>query len=270
MKTTSLLKPKNRPLDPSRRRSFGISVLLTAFAMGVCIAAETIQTTGVPGSPSATTTIDGKQLPPPDPTFGGVINEKASESKPWWPPTVVPSLVGRLLLGAELAGASIPVARVTGIALIALGVSCLPRSVPGRLGQALVGMLTYSLLVTLYLLYLGVRGEWVGPLLWPAVAVHAVLTMVLVVPRMGILSMEIVATGKSPLPQAAARQTRESPPQKTVRSGQSLQSRSRKLCQINLEIGRLYAPHSEGFDSALACAPHRNAHAPTPSLCARL
>src|SRR5260370_634783 len=73
---------------------------------------------------------------------------------------IAPSLVGRLLLGAELVGASIPVARVTGIALIALGVSCLPRSLRGRLGQALVGMLTYSLLVTLYLLYLGVRGEW--------------------------------------------------------------------------------------------------------------
>ena len=95
---------------------------------------------------------------------------------------VAPSLVGRLLLGAELAGASIPVARVTGIALIALGVSCLPRSVWAGLNQALVGMLTYSLLVTLYLLYLGVRGEWVGPLLWPAVALHAALTMLLVAP----------------------------------------------------------------------------------------
>ena len=94
---------------------------------------------------------------------------------------VDPSLVGRLLLGAELAGASIPVARVTGIALIALGVSCLPRSVWAGLSHALIGMLTYSLLVTVYLLYLGVRGEWVGPLLWPAVAVHAVLTMLLVV-----------------------------------------------------------------------------------------
>ena len=39
---------------------------------------------------------------------------------------VVPALVGRLLLGAELTGVSIPVARVAGIALIALGVACLP------------------------------------------------------------------------------------------------------------------------------------------------
>ena len=42
------------------------------------------------GSPSATTSIPGKQLPPPDPKFGGVINLKASESKPYWSPRVVP------------------------------------------------------------------------------------------------------------------------------------------------------------------------------------
>jgi len=49
-----------------------------------------VQTTGTPGSPGATTTIDGKQLPPPDPKFGGVIKDTATDSKPWWPPTVVP------------------------------------------------------------------------------------------------------------------------------------------------------------------------------------
>ena len=52
--------------------------------------ADAQQITGVPGSPSATVTIDGKQLPPPPMPFGGVIKEKASESKPWWPPRVVP------------------------------------------------------------------------------------------------------------------------------------------------------------------------------------
>ncbi len=48
------------------------------------------QITGVLGSPSATTTIPGNQLPPPPPKFGGVINESAKNSKPWWPPRVVP------------------------------------------------------------------------------------------------------------------------------------------------------------------------------------
>jgi arylsulfatase A-like enzyme len=48
------------------------------------------KTTGTPGSPSATTTIDGKQLPPPDPKFGGVIKDDALSSKYWWAPRIVP------------------------------------------------------------------------------------------------------------------------------------------------------------------------------------
>jgi arylsulfatase len=48
------------------------------------------QINGVPGSPSATMTLDGKQLPPPTPKFGGVIKESAKDSKPYWPPSVVP------------------------------------------------------------------------------------------------------------------------------------------------------------------------------------
>jgi hypothetical protein len=87
---------------------------------------------------------------------------------------IVPSLVGRLLFGEELTGIVIPVARVLGIALLALGVGCWPGS------TALCGMLTYSGLVTLYLLYLAIRGEWVGPLLWPVVALHGILSALLV------------------------------------------------------------------------------------------
>jgi arylsulfatase A-like enzyme len=74
--------------------SIGRQVLIMT-AMVIALAVSSVSTiaqqvTGVPGSPSATTTIDGKQLPPPDPKFGGVIKEKASESKPAWPPRVVP------------------------------------------------------------------------------------------------------------------------------------------------------------------------------------
>jgi hypothetical protein len=85
---------------------------------------------------------------------------------------IVPSLVGWLLLGTEPTGVAIPVARVLGVALIGLGVACWP-------GPALLGMLTYGALATLYLSYLGIRGDWVGPLLWPAVVLHAVLTLLL-------------------------------------------------------------------------------------------
>ncbi|MGZ4973667.1 MAG: sulfatase-like hydrolase/transferase, partial [Limisphaerales bacterium] len=60
-----------------------------AIALGtVCSIAQ--QVSGTAGSPSATTTISGKQLPAPDPKFGGVINDTAVKSKPWWAPRVVP------------------------------------------------------------------------------------------------------------------------------------------------------------------------------------
>ena len=48
------------------------------------------QITGTPGSPDATTTISGKQLPAPDPKFGGVIKDDALQSKAWWAPRIVP------------------------------------------------------------------------------------------------------------------------------------------------------------------------------------
>jgi hypothetical protein len=85
---------------------------------------------------------------------------------------IVPSLVGRLLLGEKLAGVAVPVARVAGIALIALGVACWP-------GTPLVGMLTYSASVTLYLAYVGFAGGLSGVLLWPAVVLHVILTALL-------------------------------------------------------------------------------------------
>ena len=65
-------------------------IIVLLIALAVTLPAMAQEITGVPGSPSATTTISGKQLPPPDPKFGGVIKEKASESKAYWPPRVVP------------------------------------------------------------------------------------------------------------------------------------------------------------------------------------
>jgi hypothetical protein len=85
---------------------------------------------------------------------------------------IVPSLVGQLLLGKELTGVAIPVARVAGTALIALGIACWP-------GPPLVGMLTYSVAVTVYLAYLGFAGGFAGVFLWPAVALHAFLSLLL-------------------------------------------------------------------------------------------
>ena len=90
---------------------------------------------------------------------------------------IVPSLVGQLLLGAALTGIAVTVARVAGIALIALGVACWP-------GPPLIGMLTYSAAVTLYLAYLGIEGTWAGCLLWPAVLAHITLMVLLLRARL--------------------------------------------------------------------------------------
>ena len=66
-------------------------LLASVIAIASCLGtASAQQVSGVLGSPSATTTLDGKQLPPPDPKFGGVIKERASESRQWWAPRVVP------------------------------------------------------------------------------------------------------------------------------------------------------------------------------------
>jgi glucan phosphoethanolaminetransferase (alkaline phosphatase superfamily) len=87
---------------------------------------------------------------------------------------IVPAFVGKLLLGEELIGISIPIARAFGIALIALGVACWPSI------SALKGMITYSLLVSIYLTTVALEGEFVGKFLWPAIVLHIVLTILLI------------------------------------------------------------------------------------------
>jgi arylsulfatase A-like enzyme len=72
----------------NRNLALGTLVLVTLFGGGNAISAQ--QVTGTLGAPSATTTIDGKQIPPPPPKFGGVITETYKTSTPWWPPRVVP------------------------------------------------------------------------------------------------------------------------------------------------------------------------------------
>jgi hypothetical protein len=92
----------------------------------------------------------------------------------------VPSVVVRLLLGGEISGASIPLGRVAGFGLLSLGVACWPgRDATASTAPALRAMLTYNSLTTLYLLCLGIGGKWVGPLLWVAVSLHGILSLLL-------------------------------------------------------------------------------------------
>src|SRR5208337_679150 len=88
-----------------------------------------------------------------------------------------PQVVVRLLFGADVGGVGVTMSRLAGIALIGLGVACWPGA---DTRWALNGMVTYSGLAMLYLVWIGVRGEAAGLLLWPAIVVHAILVVLLV------------------------------------------------------------------------------------------
>jgi hypothetical protein len=98
--------------------------------------------------------------------------------------TVQPSWLVWLLLGLVLSQAGEALGRITGFALLALAWACWPRreGASGRAG-APIALLIYNLLTTIYLAYLGIGEELAGVLLWPAVAIHAVLSIILVSTR---------------------------------------------------------------------------------------
>jgi hypothetical protein len=87
-----------------------------------------------------------------------------------------PPMVVRLLFDAEISGVGVNMSRLAGIALVGLGAACWPGT---DLRRAFQGIVTYSVLAMLFLIYIGVRSEGVGLLLWPGVIVHAVLVVLL-------------------------------------------------------------------------------------------
>jgi hypothetical protein len=90
----------------------------------------------------------------------------------------VPAIVVQLLLGGELIGVGIPLGRVAGVALLALGVACWFASyeVQNRAARGLVSAMTlYNLGVVLILGIAGLQSQPVGIALWPAVILHAAM-----------------------------------------------------------------------------------------------
>jgi arylsulfatase A-like enzyme len=83
-------RTKNRNMKTSQRQNLMVAALSLVLGAAFALPANGQQTTGTPGAPDATTTIDGKQLPPPPAKFGGVIKDGALQSTPWWAPRVVP------------------------------------------------------------------------------------------------------------------------------------------------------------------------------------
>ena len=90
-----------------------VRIALVSAVSALCLGAfgaAAQQPQNAPGSPSATSTIDSRQLPPPDPAFGGVIEQGALQSKPWWAPRVVPpkGAPNVLLIITDDAGFGVP------------------------------------------------------------------------------------------------------------------------------------------------------------------
>lgn len=93
---------------------------------------------------------------------------------------VSPPLVAHLVLNGDLNAAGEAIGRIGGFGLLALGAACWPGSFTanGKNG-AIRGLLAYNALASLFFIFLGVRAALVGPLLWPAAILHAVLTVLL-------------------------------------------------------------------------------------------
>jgi len=90
----------------------GFIAVMVIFLVAACTAmpARTGKIHGESGSPSATVTLSGEQLPPPVPAFGGEIKQDALSSKPWWPPRVTPpeKAPNVLLIITDDAGFGVP------------------------------------------------------------------------------------------------------------------------------------------------------------------
>ena len=93
---------------------------------------------------------------------------------------IVPALFDWLILGAELSEPGQALGRLAGIALFGFGLASWPAPAVGGPTSTVRALSIYNLLATIYLGYLGIAGKLAGVLLWPAVALHAVLAILVI------------------------------------------------------------------------------------------
>ncbi len=110
MRKDKLRPMKSQSFTPKTLSALKAFVGVFLAASSALLAADSAQTTGTPGSPGATTTIPGTQLPAPEPPFGGVIKDDALSSKAWWAPRIVPpkEAPNVLLIITDDAGFGVP------------------------------------------------------------------------------------------------------------------------------------------------------------------
>ena len=94
---------------------------------------------------------------------------------------LLPGLLLALLLGLAPSDTALTLVRFFGIALVAFGLASWPLR-DASSTQSAVAMLAYNALIAIYLAYLGVAKDHVGPLLWPASVLHAALALLLARP----------------------------------------------------------------------------------------
>src|SRR5215469_974826 len=93
---------------------------------------------------------------------------------------IAPAIVTQLLLGGDIPSVAVGLVRLGGAALLSQAIAAWPNAgSTAESRQSLPGLLTYNLLTVVLLLFLGIRGVWLGILLWPAVVLHAFLTVLL-------------------------------------------------------------------------------------------
>lgn len=90
---------------------------------------------------------------------------------------VRPQVFAWLVFGAEFSESGNALGRLTAIAMLGLVLATWPK--PAATASSIRALLIYNLLATLYLVYVGIGGQLTGILLWPAVALHAIFSILL-------------------------------------------------------------------------------------------
>ena len=85
----------------------------------------------------------------------------------------------QLIFGTRPEGSGAPFAQLAGIALISLGIACLPSSLTGTRQVAARSLLIYNIAATIFFAWVALATTFSGVVLWPVVMLHAILTIVL-------------------------------------------------------------------------------------------
>ncbi|MBR0956306.1 hypothetical protein JQ566_03030 [Bradyrhizobium japonicum] len=93
---------------------------------------------------------------------------------------VRPSWFAWLVFAAEFSDAGSALGRLAAVALFGLALATWPMAAAtDQLASSVRAMLCYNVLAAVYLLYVGISGQLTGILLWPAIALHAILSVLL-------------------------------------------------------------------------------------------